>query len=58
MFFDEVVAVNQDVVYGVSIAAIGAVGSISSCGSETVQVVCFKGMFCDDLEGSALDVTG
>jgi hypothetical protein len=35
-FFDEVVAVDQDMVDGVTIAAIGAVGSVSGCGPEPI----------------------
>jgi hypothetical protein len=56
-FFDKVMAVNEDMMYGVSITAVGAISPITSCWTETVRIVCFKGMFGNDLEGSALDVT-
>jgi hypothetical protein len=53
-FFPEGFAVIKGMCDSETFAAVGAIGAIVSPLSEMVRVVCFKGVFGDDLEGSAL----
>ena len=57
-FIPEVVTVEEDVVRGVELAAVGTRGVVMGSRSEAVGIVALKSVSCDELEGGGLVGTG